>query len=631
TYYVPKALYNVLIIPTQSGAVLTDVLYDCYSVKNVQFAGNVKTISSYAFRLEHYTPSSMPFNVTLPSTLTTIESNAFLSRNDLTAIEFPSLLEEIGDHAFYGISSLRSVMIDSRGALGYVGRDAFSATPWYSTYTGVIALGKVVIGISEEYCRKATYYEIPADKFRSCSVIAPYAFAGNTVLQKITLSDTVSQVGENAFAGCTALKTFIFKQYVSTSARKLGATVLDGCSALFDLTICEDIDLDLLFASGVPASLRTLRIDNSSRSNTIVAVNESGFSASSLAATSVSSLYIGDGFVEIGEEAFRNATSLTYLSVAESVKTVAASAFNGCDSLTEAVGFAGLVTVAENAFDGCSALTSFAFPSGLNEIGDFAFRNCSFASFAAPASLTVIGESAFDGCSLLKEATLSASVISVGDRAFRGCDLSSLEIPSSVVFLKEENDFVGEEMLAGNNYFKSLTLSSGVTAARLFDSVVPTTFVRVAVKNCALTDDQFNGLTTIMTATLQNVTAIGDRAFYGCNQLQTIVIPATVTSIGESAFEGCSSLNSCQIDTAGTVLTEVKKKAFKNCSSLKFVVFPETIATGDWTELFYGCAALVTTNVPSAIKEIGESAYYGCEKLVSLRMHNNVETIGAFA
>lgn len=631
TYYVPKALFNVLVIPSQTGEVITDVLYDCYTVKNVRIADKAQKVCSYAFRLEHYTPSSTPFNVYFPETLTAIASYAFYSRNDLTAIELPIGLEEIGEYAFSGIASLRSVSLDAHSELNDIGRDAFSGTSWYNTYSGVIALGKVVLGISEEYCRKATYYEISADKFRSYSVIAPYAFAGNTVLQKITLSDTVSRVGDNAFAGCTALTSFAFKKYVSTSFRQLGVTVLDGCTNLYDLTICEDIDADVLFSAGIPASLRTLRIDNSQRDDTLYANTESGFSASSLIGTSVANLYVGDGFTQIGEGAFDSVTSLTYLSVSDTVTAIGANAFAGCTALEDAVGLAGLVTVAESAFDGCSVLTTFAFAPGLTEIGDYAFRGCAFTSFVAPAALSSIGESAFDGCSSLKTAVLNDGVISVGDYAFRDCDLSELVLPASVSFVAEENEFVGEQMLAGNDSFKSLTLFAGVTAARLFGSVVPTTFVRVFVNNCALADDQFNGLSTIMTAGLTNVTAIGDRAFYGCSSLQHIVVPSTVASIGESAFEGCSSLNSCQIDTAGAVLTTVNKKAFKNCSLLKYVVFPNTVTEGDWTEIFCGCASLANTNLPTAIVEIGDYAYCGCQKLVSLRMHDNVEKIGASA
>ncbi len=628
TYYVPKALFNVLVIPTQTGEVITDVLYDCYTVKNVRIADRAQKVSSYAFRLEHYLPSSTPFNVYFPETLTSIAAYAFYSRNDLTAVELPIRLEEIGEYAFSGIASLRSVTLDAHAELDDIGRDAFSGTSWYNTYSGVITLGKVVLGISEEYCRKATYYEIPADSFRSYSVIAPYAFAGNTVLQKITLSDTISRVGDNAFAGCTALTSFAFKKYVATSFRQLGTTVLDGCLNLYDLTVCEDIDADLLFSAGIPDSLRTLRIENSLRDDTLFANTESGFCASSLTGTSVANLYVGDGFTQIGECAFRNVTSLAYLSISDTVTMIGANAFSGCTALEDVVGLAGLVTVSQSAFDGCSVLATFAFAPGLTEIGDYAFRDCAFSSFTAPAALSNIGESAFDGCSSLKTAVLNDRIVSVGDYAFRDCDLSELTLPASVSFLTEENEFVGEQMLAGNTSFKSLTLYTGVTAARLFGAVVPTTFVRVLVNNCALADDQFNGLSTIMTVNLSNVTAIGDRAFFGCSSLQHIVVPSSVVSIGESAFEGCSSLNSCQIDTAGTVLTAVNKKAFKNCSSLKYVVFPNTVTQGDWTEIFSGCASLVNTNIPSAIVEIGAYAYCGCEKLSSLRMHNNVEKIG---
>ena len=43
------------------------------------------------------------------------------------------------------------------------------------------------------------------------------------------------------------------------------------------------------------------------------------------------------------------------------------------------------------------------------------------------------------------------------------------------------------------------------------------------------------------------VTAIGDRAFYNCDNLASVTIPNSVTSIGESAFYGCNSLTSVTI------------------------------------------------------------------------------------
>ncbi len=46
------------------------------------------------------------------------------------------------------------------------------------------------------------------------------------------------------------------------------------------------------------------------------------------------------------------------------------------------------------------------------------------------------------------------------------------------------------------------------------------------------------------------VTAIGERAFYGCTSLTSITIPATVTSIGEDAFYGCTALSEIIFDGA---------------------------------------------------------------------------------
>ena len=40
----------------------------------------------------------------------------------------------------------------------------------------------------------------------------------------------------------------------------------------------------------------------------------------------------------------------------------------------------------------------------------------------------------------------------------------------------------------------------------------------------------------------ETVVGIGSRAFEGCDELETVHIPATVTSIGDSVFKGCSSL-----------------------------------------------------------------------------------------
>jgi len=58
----------------------------------------------------------------------------------------------------------------------------------------------------------------------------------------------------------------------------------------------------------------------------------------------------------------------------------------------------------------------------------------------------------------------------------------------------------------------------------------------------------------IISVTIPNgVTSIGDRAFRGCENLNSITIPASVTSIGKDAFYGCTSLTAKDIDKINTI------------------------------------------------------------------------------
>ena len=59
---------------------------------------------------------------------------------------------------------------------------------------------------------------------------------------------------------------------------------------------------------------------------------------------------------------------------------------------------------------------------------------------------------------------------------------------------------------------------------------------------------------------LKLVKVINKRAFKGCSNLTSIIIPSGVTSIGSEAFKSCSSLTSISIPDS---VTSIEERAFQ--------------------------------------------------------------------
>ena len=89
------------------------------------------------------------------------------------------------------------------------------------------------------------------------------------------------------------------------------------------------------------------------------------------------------------------------------------------------------------------------------------------------------------------------------------------------------------------------------------------------------------------------VTAIGNGAFYGSNEMTSVTIPSSVTTIGTEAFFWCNSLTSMTIPDAVTSIGE---------------------------RAFYYCSGLTSVDIPSSVISIGHQAFWDCNNLAIVRI-----------
>lgn len=148
----------------------------------------------------------------------------------------------------------------------------------------------------------------------------------------------------------------------------------------------------------------------------------------------------------------------------------------------------------------------------------------------------------------------------------------------------------------------------------------------------------------------ENVTVIGERAFAGCEKLDTVTMPDTVIRvepfafmmcpwlyhvefsknlefIGNGAFMGCESLKNVSLPDGLKALGE---GVFQQCSRLLSIRIPETISEIP-DSMFSECNALAAIHIPESISRVGEYAFSQCQSLISIEFPEGLDSIGESA
>ena len=271
--------------------------------------------------------------------------------------------------------------------------NAFLNTAWYNNQPdGLVYAGKVA------YRYKGTMPSNTSIVIKKGTLgISSYAFYNRSELESITIPDSVTSIGYNAFS------------YTSWYNNQPNGLVYAGKVAYE-------------YKGTMP-------------SNTSIVIKEGTLGIADYAFSyckGLTSITIPDSMVSIGDGAFDDCSGLTSIVIPDSVTSIGYALFSGCSNLTSISVDGGntryhsdgncLIETATKIL--IAGYENSVIPSNGNvtSIGSSAFFSCErLTSITIPDSVTSIGSSAFSFCSGLTRITIPDSVTRIGHSAFYGC------------------------------------------------------------------------------------------------------------------------------------------------------------------------------------------------------------------
>lgn len=577
--------------------------------------------------------ASSILNIVIADGVTSLGDNAFVNVQ-ADEVSVPASIQDIGQYALgysYSGGTYTKIpgftIVAASGSIAEIYAES-------NGFTFTSTTPKALEGI----CGDGVTYKLTVDGILTVSGNGSmYSFDGGNmpwykyvsgnrdyVIREVRILDGVTNVGENAFYGCTSLT----KVTLSSSVTEICDRAFDGCTALTSVTMTNNLTTIGKEAFSYCTALKAINLSTGIETIGDKAFTQSGLTEitlpSSLTTAGETIFYACTDLTlatinceTVPERLFAECTSLETVILTDTVVSIGESAFEGCTALVSVQTEDSLTTVGPYAFDGCTSLPGIAFKESVVEFGYYCFKNCtSLNSFSFTDSVETIPEGMFYGCTSLAQLSFGANVASIGNYAFVDCkDLGA-------VFISFKVKYIGLNALGYNYTDGEYVLNDDIleiegftpSVAKLYAEEHGLTFVpykTVDKDEGNLTDDivwVFRPATGVL-----NIIGNGQMPDYLSfeetpwfvykNDIKQVTFSSGILNIGSCSFEGCSSIT--KIDISRSV---------------------ETIGTS----AFAG-TSIITANIPNGVRVIANSAFEGCSSLYNVSLPNTLEMIGEAA
>lgn len=571
-------------------------------IKRVIIENGVTTIGTVSFRYLDELEQ-----VSIPDSVISIGNQAFELCTKLSSIIIPDSVRKISAHAFAGTDLLNDESNWSDDVL-YIGNHLISAKNTLSGNYVVKPGTKTIASDAFQFCTLLEGITIPD----SVISIGDAAFWNCSRLTNVTIPDSVTSIGEGPFMRCETLDMIS----VDSNNTKYMSDE-NGC--LFDI----DKKTLIQYPTGRREALFVIP-------DSVERIGASAFSH----CRSLTNVTIPDNVTSIGASAFSDCTSLVNITIGPNVENIGSGAFSGTalyrveENWDDGVLYIGnyLIKAKGGAWDAVTdvSVVDVDIKDGTKCVADAAFYGCKdLVSVTIPNSVTNIGMNVFSRCDLLKRITIPDSVESIGYGTFSYCSSLTDVVLSDNLTSIAEYAFISSESLKTVNLPNSLKHigRSAFFGCRALENVtIPNGVLSIG-------EDAFELCSAFTKVTIpDSVTCIGGEAFSGCFYLTSVVIGNGVTSLRGFSFTGNSCLQSIKI---GNNVACIENNAFSGCSNLTEVALGNGLKSiGDGS--FSRCSALSSVMIPDSVAYIGASAFYDCTSLEDVVIGNGVTKIESY-